>query len=130
MSLRTAVVGVSGTFTRLSGSYRADIASFLVDPYKRDREAHAEVWQKIRVQRCVYTTSVVYDADFTQEHQCEYIVHDICCSDDASIPTATFGVDDMSGEWDNVEQMMELYNPDGSVIGTTYEWYNYQHDQY
>ena len=109
----------------------SNIVSFLVDPYKKDREAHAEVWQKIRVQRCVDTISYDYgDNDFTEQHHCKYAVSSICGSDDASIPTATFGVDDMSGEWDNVEQMMELYNPDGSVIGTTYEWYNYQHDQY
>ena len=101
----------------------SNIVSFLVDPYKKDREAHAEVWKTIRVQRCVYTSSIVYDADFTQEHQCEYIVHDICCSDDASIPTANFGAGDMPSEWDNVEQTMELYNPDGSFLGTTY--YNY-----
>ena len=106
----------------------SNIVSFLVDPYKKDREAHAEVWQKIRVKRCVYTTSVVYDADFTQEHQCEYFVyvHDpsICGSDDATIPTANFGPGDMPSEWDNVEQTMGAYNPDGSFLGETFEHYN------
>ena len=94
-----------------------NIASFLVDPYKRDREAHAEVWRKIRVKRCVGTTSGVYEDD-TEEHQCAYFVYvydpSICGSDDASIPTANFGPDDIQpDEWDNVEQI-ELYNPYGA----------------
>ena len=103
----------------------SNIVSFLVDPYKKDREAHAEVWKTIRVQRCVYTSSIVYDADFTQEHRCEYAVYALC--ECAEIPTANFGPDDMPSEWDNVEQTMELYNPDGTFIGQTHEWYNYSH---
>ena len=109
----------------------SNIVSFLVDPYKKDREAHAEVWQKIRVQRCVCTMSFDYgDNDFTEQHHCKYAVYAQGEFLVHNFPTPNFGVDDMSGEWDNVEQMMELYNPDGSVIGTTYHWYNYQHDQY
>jgi hypothetical protein len=42
----------------------------------------------------------------------------------AEIPTANFGPDDMPSEWDNVEQTMELYNPDGSFLGVTFEHYN------
>ena len=109
----------------------SNIVSFLVDPYKKDREAHAEVWQKIRVQRCICTISVVDADDFgdvSEEHQCEYFV--FRGSDDATIPTTNFGPDDMSGEWDNVEQMMELYDPDDGFLGATYEWYNYQHEQF
>ena len=112
----------------------SNIVSYLVDPYKRDREAHAEVWQKIRVQRYMCTTSVVYEGDFTEEHQCEYVVyvHDpnIGGLECATMPTANFGVDDMSGEWENVGHDLEMWNPDGSYLGTTCEWHNYQHDQY
>ena len=103
-----------------------NITSFLIDPYKRDREAHERVWKTICVKRCVDTSSIVYEADFTQEHRCGYLVyvHDIRCSDDASIPTANFGPGDMPSEWDNVEQTMEAYNPDGSFLGETFEHYN------
>ena len=87
-----------------------NIASFLVDPYKRDREAHAEVWQKIRVKR---PTRLRY----------WYFVYirdpRACGTDDATIPVRDgFGYDHLPGEWDNREESFDLYS-----MG--YEWHNW-----
>ena len=32
-----------------------NIASYLIDPYKQDKEEHAKVWQKVGVMRYMYT---------------------------------------------------------------------------
>ena len=112
------------------------IISYTLDPYKADREAHAEVWQKIRVKRCVLTTSVSYDADFTEDHQGEYFVYNTgggCDSyGETSIATVCFlgSATAQSNEWDNVCQELEIYHPDDSYFGTTYEWHNYEFGQY
>ena len=112
-----------------------NIASYMVDPHKAAREAHAEVWQKIRVKRCVLTTSVSYEANFTEDHQGEYFVYSTggeCDSPYASIATVCFlgSATAQSNEWDNVSQELEIYNPDDSYFGTTYEWHNYEFGQY
>ena len=83
----------------------SNIVSFLVDPYKKDREAHAEVWQNIRVKRFCSTMGYVIN-------ECEYFVYirdpSTCGTDDATIPVRDgFGYDDLSGEWDNIEEHIE-----------------------
>ena len=112
-----------------------NIASYMVDPYKAAREAHAKVWQKIRVKRCVLTTSVLYEADFTEEHEGEYFVYNTggeCGLPIASIPTVCFlgSATAQSDEWDNVCQELSIYNPDDSFFGTTCQWHNYKFEQY
>ena len=105
-----------------------NIASFLVDPYKRDREAHAEVWRKIRVKRFVLTTMGAYH-DYGYHdviNECEYFVYirdpRACGTDDATIPVRDgFGYDDLSGEWDNIEEQTEWTH--AYVID--YEWHNW-----
>ena len=111
------------------------IISYTLDPYKADREAHAEVWQKIRVKRCVLTTSVAYEDDFTEDHQGEYFAYSTggeCDSPYASIATVCFlgSATAQSDECDNVCQELSIYNPDGSFFGTTCEWHNYKFEQY
>ena len=110
-------------------------ASYMVDPYKAAREAHAKVWQKIRVKRRVLTTSVSYEADFTEEHEGEYFVYNTggeCGLPIASIPTVCFlgSATAQSDEWDNVCQELSIYNPDDSFFGTTCQWHNYKFEQY
>ena len=95
-------------------------------------EAHAKVWQKIHVKRCVLTTSVSYEDDFTEEHEGEYFVYITNGEPDASIPTVCFlgSATAQSDEWDNVFQELEIYNPDGSFFTADYEWHNYKFEQY
>ena len=102
-----------------------NIASFLVDPYKRDREAHAEVWRKIRVKRCVHST-MGFEEDEDVINECEYFVYirdpSTCGTDDATIPVRDgFGYDDLSGEWDNIEEHIEWTHK----YSMDYEWHNW-----
>ena len=73
----------------------SNIVSFLVDPYKKDREAHAEVWQNIRVKRFCSTMGYVIN-------ECEYFVY----IRDGPVRDG-FGYNDLSGEWGNIEEHIE-----------------------
>jgi hypothetical protein len=115
--------------------FPSQILSLILSYNDHAREAHAKVWQKIRVKRCVLTTSVSYEADFTEDHQGKYFVYSTggeCDSPYASIATVCFlgSATAQSNEWDNVSQELEIYNPDDSYFGTTYEWHNYEFGQY
>lgn len=54
-----------------------NIASFLVDPYKADREKHASVWQTIRVRRNRWTsiTETFTNWDFQEDVVTEDVYH-------------------------------------------------------
>ena len=107
-----------------------NIASFLVDPYKRDREAHAEVWRKIRVKRCVHST-MGFEEDEDVLNECQYFVYTQVSGrlrDKAKIPIRDgFGYDDLSREWDNIEESFELLYEGGGVY---YEWHNWAGQDY
>ena len=126
-----AVIFLTHTMVYFPQAVFQHIISYTLDPYKADREAHAEVWQKIRVKRCVLTTSVSYEDDFTEEYFV-YSTGGECDSPYASIATVCFlgSATAQSNEWDNVSQELEIYHPDGSYFGTTYEWHNYEFGQY
>lgn len=101
-----------------------NICDFLLDFKKR----HAEVWQTIRVKRDVATLSVVHEDTVEQKHDFYYTVqsgqhqeHHI---------KATFGKDQITGEWDNVYESDQMVNPDGSLLGIGINFHNYQFDQY
>ena len=103
------------------------ITSYMLDPYKKDREAHAAVWQSIRVQRWVHTQSIVHEDDFEEEHNGEYFVYSPSGkSASATVLSTKFieGLTSQSGEWDNVFQECALYSPDGSCYATTEEDHN------
>ena len=107
-----------------------NITSFLIDPYKRDREAHAEVWQKIRVTRRMSST-MGFEEDEDVINECEYVVY---IRDPRAIPHNTtipvrdgFGYDDLSGEWDNIEESFQLLYEGG---GFYYEWHNWAGQDY
>ena len=108
------------------------ITSYLLDPdfYKkrraRDKKKHAKVWQKIRVTRFVNST-MGFEEDEDVINECEYFVYirdpSTCGTDDATIPVRDgFGYDDLSGEWDNIEEHNELLYEGGTVY---HEWHNW-----
>ena len=99
-----------------------NITSYLLDPdfYKK---RHAEVWQKIRVKRVMESTMGFEEYEDTIR-DCKYFVYiydpNICDTEDVSIPTKEFGYDDLSGDWDNVEETIEWTH----AGAFEYEWHN------
>ena len=102
------------------------ITTYLIDPdfYKKK---HAEVWQKIRVNRRNQTEKV-FDDDEANDYEvndCQYLVYTRVCGEMfgyAEIPVRDgFGLDDLSGEWDNVEQTTVIYENDAEY----YERHNW-----
>ena len=82
------------------------IKAYMLDPYKADREAHAKVWQNIRVIRYVFIT---YEDEFTETREGQYFVYITggkCGTPDASIPTMCF-LGPEPDEWDNVSEIVE-----------------------
>ncbi len=120
-----------------------NIATFLVDPYKADRETHASVWQRIRVKRERYTEDRG-DGDYSETELDEYCVYtkdgtwspfatipygyDVLDSPCANIPFR-FEPDDHLGDYDNLHEFIEYYI-DGEYDGAGDEWHNYEFEQY
>jgi len=119
-----------------------NIASFLVDPYKADREKHASVWQTIRVKRERFTeaTVTVDENDFEEEIEStedEYFVYITGGGNPGmgfrlelglklvTIPT-TFYEDDRLGDYDNLHEYIN-YDQD---LPSAHEWHNYEFKQY
>ena len=98
-----------------------NIASYLVDPYKEDKEKHAKLWQHIRVKRERYT-HVIIDDDFRHTNDFEddmYCVYTRCQSTFtmSQIPTR-FYKDDHLQKLDNVHECIDFdrdYNDDSDV---------------
>jgi hypothetical protein len=112
-----------------------NIASFLVDPYKADREKHASVWQTIRVKRERYTIRFL-DSMYDDRDEDEYFVYQNTGKIDAqyaSISTMFFE-DDHTAELENMHQYLEWYDDDDSYgedpFDTDDHWHNYAHEQY
>ncbi len=83
-----------------------NIASFLIDPYKKDKERHATVWKTIRVKRERVSTGTYADEDEDQEvitiqntddEYCLYVDGEL-----SSQITTIFHKDDCSDKLDNV----------------------------
>jgi len=103
------------------------ITSYLLDPdfYKkrraRDKKKHAKVWQKIHVTRSVKSV-MGFEEDEDEINECEYFVR-TCDTDIIQIPVRDgFGYDDLSGEWDNVQEGLILLYEGGAGY---YEWHNW-----
>ena len=114
-----------------------NIASYLIDPYKADREKHASVWQMIRVERSRFTkvTATVEEFDFEEEIEStedEYFVYistnDESLSSKGFIPT-TFSEDDHLHEFDNLHENIQ-YEIDGGYYDEDDEYHNYAFEQY
>ena len=99
----------------------------------RFKKRHAQVWQTIHVKRDVATRSVVHENDVEQERSFFYSVFSGQGEErhtPKAILKASFGKDDITGQWDNVYECEEMVNPDGSPLGTAINFYNYQFTQY
>ena len=106
-----------------------NIASFLVDPYYKDKEEHAKVWQKICVMRRVYTITDHYIAhDYWVGYEVLVIGSNLRSTISSEIETSHFGFDEVSGEWDNVVQRFEVYKVDGSKQEVRTELHNMHYD--
>ncbi len=110
-----------------------NIASFLVDPYKADREKHASVWQTIRVKRervTIIRGDDEYDSELitTEDEYFVYTTDDRLCSPDASMPFR-FEPDDHLLDYDNLHEYTEFYI-DGELDTDEDEWHNYEFEQY
>ena len=107
------------------------ITSYLLDPdfYKkrraRDKKKHAKVWQKIHVTRSVKSV-MGFEEDEDVFNECEYFVR-TCDTDIIQIPVRDgFGYDDLSGEWDNVQEgLILLYEGGAEGAIYDYEWHNW-----
>ena len=119
-----------------------NIASYLIDPYKAEKEKHASVWQTIRVKRERFTqaTATVDENDFEEEIESiedEYFVYIKGGGSPGmglelglglglvTIPT-TFYEDDNLQEWDNLHEYIN-YEQD---LPSAHEWHNYEFEQY
>ena len=110
-----------------------NIASFLVDPYKAEKEKHASVWQTIRVKRVrqTFVTATVHENDFYEDVEDEYFVY-IKTNDESlaskGFVSTRFSEDDHLHELNNVHEHIE-YEIDGAY-GTDDEYHNYEFEQY
>ena len=107
-----------------------NIASYLIDPYKAEKEKHASVWQTIRVKR-ERVTEDRGNGDYSETELDEYFVYlkgGKCGSPYVSIPFR-FEPDDHLCDYDNLHELIE-YFIDGEYGGCDDEWYNYAFEQY
>jgi hypothetical protein len=114
-----------------------NIASFLVDPYKAEKEKHASVWQTIRVKRERFTTVSIDEEDAYTESEDEYFVYITGGGNPGmgfrlelglklvTIPT-TFYEDDRLGDYDNLHEYIN-YDQD---LPSAHEWHNFEFEQY
>ena len=115
-----------------------NIASYLIDPYKADREKHASVWQMIRVVRS-RVTQVTYTLDEEDEDDEDEFDYDVESIEDEYFVydgkggkvfiSTNFEDDHLLHELDNVHEEIE-FERDGEYDGTDHEYHNYAFEQY
>ena len=111
-----------------------NIASYLIDPYKAEKEKHASVWKTIRVKRERWTVySDNGNGEFDPTHEDEYHVYintgkiDV---ESAQIRTDLFK-DDHTGQFENMHQYVEYSDEDGEMLLYTNDlFYNYVWKEY
>ena len=116
-----------------------NIASFLIDPYYKERKAHAEVWQKIRVLRVV--ESLIFWDDMGVEMIADedshfYLVgikrqhtataYRFCWNEEGKKIRTNF-----TSNYENVfERQMNFYDPDDEPFCEEKYFHNFKHNEY
>ena len=92
-----------------------NIASYLVDPYKKDKEEHAKTWQRIRVNRQRRTSMNIED-DYSHtiiERTDRYFVRAIPCVSRGSAIDTVFHIDDHTRRLENVFETINYSHASG-----------------
>ena len=89
-----------------------NIASYLVDPYKKDKEEHAKVWQSIRVQR-QRRTSMNVDDDYSYTINAQHDMYFVRAKYDCSEIDTVFFLDDHTRRLENVFECIHYSHASG-----------------
>ena len=115
-----------------------NIASFLIDPYYKERKAHAEVWQKIRVLRVVESLIFWNDMgiDIVADEDSHFYLVGIKRQHTATAYRFCWNAEgkkirtDFTGTYDNVlERKLNFYDPDVLFCEEKY-FHNFKHSEY
>ena len=100
-----------------------NIASYLVDPYKKDKEEHAKMWQRIRVQRQRRTLINIeddYSYTIIEQHD-RYFVR--------TIPSSTSNILSFRPRYDSSEIDTVFYLDDHTRrLENVFETIKYSHE--
>ncbi len=92
-----------------------NICTFLIDPYKKDKEEHAKVWQRIRVNRRRATSMNVeddYSHTINEQHD-RYFVRTIPYWGIGSEIDTVFHIDDHTRRLENVFEFIHYSHASG-----------------
>ena len=101
-----------------------NIASYLTDPYKAEKEKHASVWQRIRVKRESRIRDAYTEVESIEDEYFVYLKDGIPKCDKGFVPTI-FYEDDHLQELDNLHEHIEYDDGDEDD-----EYHNYEFKQY